>query len=308
MALNKLKKALRNPRELLMEVNSRYNWRKNGVKYNSSGVDIFSEDWDILILLDSLRVDDFEDLNTLPGTLSTRESRGGGTIEFLEGNFKDRTLSDTVYVTANPQLEANKERINTRLYDIYNVWQDRWDENLGTVHPRDMADATIQAAKEHPNKRIISHFVQPHEPFIGPTADEHDLHGWIEADKEITWSDIPASAVKNIARSHDTAVYRRAYRENIEIALPHVATILESIDGKLVVTSDHAELFGERVRPIPIRYDSHRIGCHVDAMVTVPWLEYTSGNRREVIDGSEKLHSDGEDGDVGERLQDLGYL
>ena len=305
--LQKIKKGLRNPREIIMEINARYQWWKMGKRYNPNGVDIFSQDWDILIILDALRADDFMMLNDLPGQVTTKESRGGGTIEFLEGNIKDRDLSDVVYVTGNPQYEANANQMNTQFHKVEQVWKTDWDSELKTVLPKTMSKATICAAEQYPNKRILSHFVQPHEPFIGETAKRHELSGWIDPEKKITGREIFEESMKNLFRQYDTELYRKAYRENIEIALPHVQTILKNVAGKIVVTSDHGEMFGERARPIPIRYDSHRIGCHVPSLLKVPWLEYTNGERRQTVKGETEKQLDASD-DVNDRLKQLGYL
>ena len=289
-----------------MEVNSQYRWWRVGERYNPEGIDIFEEDWDVLIILDALRADDFRELNTLPGDLTTKQSRGGGTIEFLEGNVKGRDLTDVVYVTGNPQYDVNYERLGADFHEVRSVWKTHWDDDRKTVLPESMAVATIEAAEAFPDKRILSHFVQPHEPFIGPTAERHDLDGWIEPDRDVSPREIVRSAVDNVLRRHDSELYRRAYRENIELTLPHVETIFDEIEGKLVVTSDHGEMFGERATPIPIRYDSHRQGCHTDILLTVPWLEYTSGERREVA-RTESTEQYRPSADVEDRLRDLGY-
>lgn len=307
-SIDDLKLAVRNPREVMMELNARYCWWRNGCKYNPDGIDILSKDWDFLILLDALRADDFMKLNTLPGDLSIKESKGGGTVEFLHGNFKGRDITDTVYVTGNPQFEAHYEELNAKFHAVDHVWKRKWDDENKTVQPAVMAQATIQAAEEYPNKRIISHFVQPHEPFIGPIADKHNLEGWIDPDRTHSWKDVANEAIQNVFSKRDQALYRQAYRENIELALPHVKSIFNSADGKIVVTSDHGEMFGERASPIPIKYDSHRIGCHTEALLDVPWLEYSTGNRREIQSGSSEFTKNDPGEEVSDRLQDLGYL
>ena len=307
MELSKLRKALKNPREFPMELNCRYHWWKEGAQYNTDGIDIFAQEWDYLVILDALRQDDFRELNELPGEVTTKESRGAATIEFLNGNFKDRTFDDTVYVTGNPQLDANSDHLNVSFHHVENVWKHEWDDDRSTVMPETMAKATIEAAEEYPNKRILSHFIQPHAPYIGPTADEHDLGGHLDPDPDIGLRDILSGARYQLFRD-DSEIHRTAYRENIELTMPHVANLFEALDGKFVVTSDHGSMFGERATPIPVKYFSHRHGCHVDTLLTVPWLEYTTGPRRDIVSGQADTNAGSTSADVQDRLEDLGYM
>ncbi|ELZ23103.1 hypothetical protein C475_15679, partial [Halosimplex carlsbadense 2-9-1] len=92
---------------------------------------------------------------------------------------------------------------------------------------------------------------------------------------------------------------------------PRVKELLGELSGKTVVTSDHGNMLGERARPIPIREWGHPDGVYTPELVTVPWLEYESGPRREVV--AEAPVDETESGDaveddvVAERLRNLGY-
>lgn len=84
-------------------------------------MDVFSEDWDALVVLDARRYDMSERVHNLNGILSARQSKESATTEWLNANFDSRDLTDTVYVTGNPQLERNRERWNTNLGKTINV-------------------------------------------------------------------------------------------------------------------------------------------------------------------------------------------
>lgn len=292
-------RGLRNPDLIRQVLNKAYYRRGNRWSYNERGIDVFAEDWDNLILLDACRYDLFAERHSLPGRLERRQSRASNTEEFLQANFGGRDLHDVVYVTGNPQL-ARKE-VDTSLHAVRNVWQDEgWDERYRTVHPETMAEWTIRADEEFPNKRLLAHFMQPHYPFIGPTGREHfdldSLAFWRRFDRgEI---DVPDSVLK------------KAYRENLLLALPYVADLLEHLQGRTVVTSDHGQLFGERAGLIPKSYYGHPAGVYHDDLVTVPWLVYERGNRKETYPESpvSDTASGVEEETVRDRLHDLGYV
>ncbi|WP_049892013.1 hypothetical protein [Haloquadratum walsbyi] len=95
--------------------------------------------------------------------LSSRVSRGSSTVEWLKANFDGRDLRDTVYITANPQLERNRSTWDINLHEIITVWLDEgWDDQIGTVRAETMTDAAIETAGQFPNKRLVVHYIQPH--------------------------------------------------------------------------------------------------------------------------------------------------
>ena len=102
--------------ELVEAMNRTYNQTISSEKYNADGFCIFEEDWDNLIILDACRYDFFEKLNHFQGVLEPRTSRGSKTWEFMRGNFRDRNLLDTVYVTDNPWFGYLQDELKTELY------------------------------------------------------------------------------------------------------------------------------------------------------------------------------------------------
>lgn len=155
-SLKRIRRAIDNPTRIGFEVNRLYHRRGYLRSYNPSGVDVFEEDWDSLIVLDTCRYDLFARRSTLPGTLEKRRSRGSGTVEFLHGNVADRDLRDTVYVTANPQLYRYRDELNAQFHEVIYVWmEDGWDEEYGTVLPETMTEYAREAAKRYPNKRLL---------------------------------------------------------------------------------------------------------------------------------------------------------
>jgi hypothetical protein len=300
-SLSQVRKAVAEPARLWWELNRLYHRRFGTRPYNTAGVDLFEADWDNLLVLDACRYDTFERRADLPGTLTSRISRGSATREWIEANFDGRTLHDTVYVSANPVLHRNRDAVDVRFHDVVNVWREEgWNETYRTVFPETVTDAARRAAARHPNKRLLVHYLQPHFPFLGPTGrDRFDLDRL-----NFRWR-----AVGTGALGVGIDEVRRAYVENLDVVLPHVETLLRELRGKTVVTADHGQMLGERGFPIPVRGYGHPPGIYNDALTRVPWLTHTRGARKEIVSEepvAERDHVD--ERVVTERLEQLGYV
>lgn len=302
-SLKGIKKGLTHPRFILQELNRLYFRRLHTWSYNENGLDMFEADWDNLLILDACRYDLFEETSELPGETSAVQSRGSATLEFLQGTFADKTLLDTVYVTASPMLYRHRDEINVQFHETIDVWKEQgWDERYQTVLPETVTEAALDAAERYPNKRLLVHFMQPHYPFIGPTGQEHfDLDSLA-----FQWED---AATGKLDISDDTI--RRAYEENFEEVLSSVERLLFQLGGRTVVTADHGQIIGERTFPIPIREYGHPPGIYAEELVKVPWHVFDKGPRREIAAEEPTAGTDrpGEkEGMARDRLRQLGYL
>ncbi|MFP8954769.1 hypothetical protein ACLI4Z_17660 [Natrialbaceae archaeon A-arb3/5] len=298
-----LRRGLSNPSFFGQELNRLYHRRLYRREHNTDGIDLMEADWDTVLVLDACRYDMFEELADLPGRLERQRSRASHTTEFLQANFDGRTLTDTVYVTASPQLYRWRDEIDVKFHDVINVWHEAgWDDTHGTVLPETMAEYVREAADRYPNKRLIGHFLQPHYPFIG--ADDLNTTAFGEEEN--------APDIWNALRTGDLEASPgevwESYRDNLEIALPVVRELLDELSGKTVVTSDHGNMIGERTFPVPISEWGHPPGIYTDELVAVPWHVFENGDRREIVDGSTDSATDRIESDVVEdRLRQLGY-
>ena len=298
--LQQVRQVIREPSLAVREANRLYHTRLGRRRGPPGGVDIFEEDWDSLVILDACRYDIFAQ-RSLPGRLESRISKGSHTSEFLAANFAGRDLRDTVYVTASPMYYRKRDALQTRFHDVVNVWRDvGWHEDFRTVLPETMADYTVQAAETYPNKRIVAHFLQPHYPFIGSTGRKH-----FDLDKlNFAWSDVKRGT---FGVSDD--VLWEAFRENLDVALPHVRRLLGDLSGRTVVTADHGQMIGERASPLPIREYGHPPGIYTDELVRVPWLVSDNGERKTIVDGgATAADADVSEEVVRDRLESLGYV
>lgn len=268
-----------------------------------------AREWDNLILLDSCRYDFFADVNTIEGDLNQVVSRGSHSWEFMQENFLRKEFHDTVYVTANPYSHRLDEDI---FYTIEYV-HDQWDEQIGTVRPEEVVNVALKAHDDYSNKRLIVHMMQPHYPYLGPTADrireQVDIKGHVKSvgeEGEDGRTGTPWwTAVENGNISWDDSI--QAYRETLEIALNHTEDLVTKLNGKSVVSADHGEVLGEQIAPLVRRRYGHPYGFHTEETCTVPWLELPANERREIVAeepiGSEKVAAE----TVDERLEALGY-
>jgi hypothetical protein len=187
---------------------------------------------------------------------------------------------------------------------VFDVWKTGWDDDLGTVPPegiteafRNNPDAVAEA------DRTVLHYMQPHAPYLsrgkgqklkqiqkgirkqeeaegneaeadgGTLASMGDtlrtnvesvLDGSELAQKAGLWLELdPADVMKNGTQEAALGLYE----ENLRIVLEDIADLVDELDGKVVVTADHGEAFGEE------GVWEHHIETHIPPLIEVPWLE-----------------------------------
>jgi len=285
-------------------------------RFPRNRLDVAAADWDTLLILDACRYDIFRERGDLPGSLDARFSRGSNTGEFIEANFADARQHDTVYVTANPLPRVEKwcdVDVDEVFHAVVDVWEDHWDGEANTVRPGPVADAIRRAHADYPDKRIVGHFIQPHQPFIGETSRDIEEAG-MQGYAELVEQDVDRGRkVWDRLADGELSADRvwRAYGENLELVLPHVRALSGELTGKTVVTSDHGNLFGEFAWPFPVREYGHPRGVHTRKLIEVPWLELPFETRRAVT-AEPPTEAETEAGSAADeerldRLRHLGY-
>ncbi len=275
------------------------------------GVDVISRDWDTLVILDACRYDYYMKQRNIEGSLESVVSGGSNSWPYMQHNFNGRTLHDSVYVTANPHAR----KLNDGVFHAMHTVLDRWDEEIGTVQPQDVVKAALEANESYPNKRLIVHFMQPHRPYIGPTADRLrqrvDLQGYNRnrGTESQTYERTGISmwdAVKTgkVARSE----LRQAYQESLDIVLEQVSDLIKQIDGRTVITADHGEMLGDRVFWFTNRLYGHPGDIKCPQLRIVPW-HIVEGSERRLITTDEPVGDYCLDEElIQDRLQALGYV
>jgi hypothetical protein len=231
------------------------------------GTNVFDRDWDILVVLDACRVDLLRsvapDTPVVDGVEAVR-SVGSSSSEWLQNTFCGHPeTGDTVMVTGNTWTDRYLEADEFAALD--EVWKYAWDDGVGTVPARPVTDRAIRLARERSPSRLVVHYMQPHHPFVPDPLDCDD--GMVRTGSEAS------SANPWIALRNDVVAAERvwdAYEANIRYVLAEVAALLDNVTGRVALTADHGNLFGEW------GLYGHPMHTPVPALLRVPWATTTT--------------------------------
>lgn len=274
------------------------------------GIDVMEQDWDNLIILDACRYDTFESRYNkfnIRGDIYKVNSKASSSMEFMKKNFSNKILHDTVYVTANPHVEHLEKDIFHRVIPLLD--DDFWDSETDTVLPQTVVREAIRAKNEHPNKRLIVHFMQPHYPFLGETGEGVTHRGYNrsqqnpEHDVESIWAQLRYGN-----SSEDLCDVKRAYEENLDVVLAFVENLVDSITGRTVITADHGNFLGEKLKPTKVREYGHPEYVTSPYLIHVPWFVIDSDERPKIISEVPDDNIEHSDEVVSDRLRSLGYM
>lgn len=272
----------------------------------TDGVEIMDADWDSLVIIDGCRCDLFEETLDLGDfdNYQRRRSRGSSTIEWSRLNF-DSKYPDTIYVSGNP---VPSRHIEGEFFKYEEVWRDGFDPSIGSIRADDVGQAAREIHEKHPNKRLIVHMMQPHYPFV--RNPDISFSYWNQTDELSFGDDDRAKDVwEALGRGYiDEERLWNGYQQNLKYAMQHVWNLVDNLDGKTVVTSDHGNAIGERSWPIPVRTYGHPTGVHIDSLVTVPWATIEKSGRREITSGDSTEGVDVARSEAKDQLEALGYV
>ena len=229
-------------------------------------------DWDFLIILDACRADVFEDVCGIRGYYERVRSPAPCTVLWLERTFTG--FYDVVYVSANPFVNSKGRLPHVRFdatkhfAEIVDVWDFGWDEANGTVPPKHVNYAVKRLISNGSAKKMIIHYIQPHFPYIGDRK-------FLEIDAKWSMDEFryavpkPNERIRWAIKAGIVTVedLKNAYRNNLRLVLRYVRKLLDHLEGKVVITSDHGELLGEDGLFLHECHYNHPI------LRTVPWLE-----------------------------------
>jgi hypothetical protein len=278
---------------------------------DNDGMYVMDEDWDNLVIIDACPLHIFENCYDGPGAVETRISRGETTARFFRENFEGESHYDTIVVSGNAAAGDVAEHLD--FFKFVGLWGDA-DFNQAdrrhrdVVPPKAVVEKTIEVHEEHPNKRIISHFLQPHPPFV--VKDGEPLSAGSK------YRDFTASRRGEISAEK----IRKLYRENTDYVLEYVDELTNTLAGKSVITTDHGTLLGEGV---PLIYEllhprwsfrnrnrfdyAHYSNLRLPTLVEVPWVELDSTTRRDVIEAETPEGLEMDRDVIEEQLEALGY-
>lgn len=317
--------ALREVSRIVTAPVRRYRFRQT----YGTGCDVMSRDWDNLLVLDACRYDIFEQVNHLEGNLDSVISKGSHSEEFYKRNFEGELYDDTIMISANPytpivaansffhlkttfersKTAENKPRVSKVETDEGSLIEATHTEN---VHPERLNELGREAMEKYPNKRLIVHYMQPHDPYFGSTAEdiresfnEEGIRFRYWADPDSV-SDEDPPGLMNLARNGYLSPNEMVtiYKENLQMVLESVAELISDLDGKTVVTADHGELLGEQIGS---KRFFHYNNMYTEEVRKVPWFTVQSGTRRQITGDTPVSNTSVEETDLEEHLELLGY-
>jgi hypothetical protein len=236
-------------------------------------------------------------------------------MEFMRKNFYDEKYHDTVYITANPNIENFSDKIFHKIYKTYDY---RGSPEPRGFFPSKVYDDVIDAFERYPNKRLLIHFMQPHAPYIGGKAKKlynelKESHGIsIERHAKMFDTDLTDNVYSTWHHVADDGYIDNSqlwelYMENLHIGMEQALKTIRKLEGKTLITSDHGELLGEDSRfGLPPGY-GHPKKVYHEKLRIVPWYIIDSDVRRTTISETPKMSNDINEETVKEHLRALGY-
>ncbi|MFW6265768.1 MAG: hypothetical protein ACOC2A_03220, partial [Halanaeroarchaeum sp.] len=137
------------------------------------------------------------------------------------------------------------------------------------VPPWAVTDRAIAAARDRDPDRLVVHYMQPHHPFVpDPLAvDDGLVRNSTHSNPSNPWVALRRGEIT-------TERVWEAYEANLRYVLEDVETLVENVAGRVSITADHGNLFGEW------GLYGHPMSVPAPAVLTVPWAETTGEDRR----------------------------
>jgi hypothetical protein len=237
------------------------------------GTSVYEREWDTLVVLDACRADLLREVAPdapFLDAVETTWSVGSSSSEWLANTFErgpDAAVADTAMVTGNTWTDRYLDPDRFALLD--EVWKYAWDEDLGTVPAAAVTDRALAVARDHDPARLVVHYMQPHHPFVADPLDGDGgmVRGGEAASTTNPWVLLRRGAV-------DPERVWRAYEATLRAVLEEVGALVENCSGRVAVTADHGNLFGEW------GLYGHPMHTPVPALLRVPWAETEGAGRR----------------------------
>lgn len=212
--------------------------------------DLVEEDEFLLIVLDACRYDYFSEhySDFFEGEIEKVYSEGRNTFEYLSGIWR-QNYEDILYISGNPAVNSKQgeewgksvglgdsEYVPEDHLRISNIWEDLWDDNLFTVPPEELAKSS--SSRLSIEDKVVLHFNQPHAPYIGDFRIKE-----VQGDKILNAN----QSFERLSKGEvSESEIRKAYRSNLIEALGAIQSLVSECEKeRIVITSDHGELFGE---------------------------------------------------------------
>jgi len=281
------------------------------------GTNVYNREWDVLIVLDTARVDAVEEVAPkfeFIESVDSVRSVGSTSSEWIAKTFDvqhQQKIENTALLSANPHVqhtlydrqfpEQDKDAFfaftswDTVQPDnfeyIEQPWQYATNERYDHVLPEDMTDRAVSLYRERDPDQMIVHYMQPHRPHMAQAYED---------DRELTDAERdPFTYLKN---GGDRERVFSNHVADLEFVLETgVKPLLRNIDAETVaITADHGDGFGENWCYAHIAGDPRK------QVRRVPWVETEAtdyGEFEPTLTPPEDVEDKTED-----RLEALGYI
>lgn len=297
--------------------------------HSTIGTNVFSKDWDVLILLDTGRVDALEAVSSEYNFIENVDkvkSVGGASPEWIAATFVEKysdTIQNTAYLSANGssnEILAKKSPANRTLDESHtaykllakhntvdlenlgrheNIWKykgkietDGGNSQNTATPPRFVTERAIDVSRNYDYERLIIHYHQPHTPYIANAIKENrELYDYEE------------NPIKYISKTGDFQTVWERYLDELRYVLDDVEILIKNLDAeRLVISADHGEA-------LDVWRGLHSIGSIHPKVRYVPWITTSATDSGEYIpetkppEKSEKTSSQSSE----DLLKALGY-
>ncbi len=323
-------KGLKNPSRVVDSVLLDYLYRIPAIAVNGHrtiGTNVFDREWDVLILLDTCRVDAMrlvQDEYDFIDTVDSIRSVGGASAEWLARTFDEQHLDqirETAFLSAQSHIqevldtkvhETDSDRPlpfkTLRLFPSVDITELGKAEYLfkfetvgeegpfghteGNTPPKYVTDRAISVGREHDFDRLILQYHQPHTPWFSKAlAEDRDLKY-----HEYDWWNY-------YYETGDLESIWEAYMSDLRFVLDDIELLLENLDAdRVAISSDHGEAFGE------YGILGHKLGSLHPQIRKVPWV-ITSAEDNETYEPTveEPNNARMSREELDEQLEALGY-
>jgi hypothetical protein len=262
---------------------------------------VFDEDWELLIVLDTCRVDALEllshEFDYLQHDIPAFNSVGQTSYLWMERNFiseYSEEMARTAHITWNPHSDNELDAEEWLALD--EVWRD-WPNDLRYLPAAQVTDHAVETYADTDAQKMIVHYMQPHEPYPGlDVNDEYVPEDVLDGKDNTTVFDLMklGELGADVVWFYYINTLRRVLEEIRRLvgALPYTDVVL---------TADHGETFGR------YGFYGHPGSVTHPDTIRVPWLhldtETISDTGLTDQKSKEPTEVSAED-----RLQQLGYL
>lgn len=183
--------------------------------------------------------------------------------------------------------------------EIIDVWDTCWNDEMGTVEPEKLNEEFNKYKDQLADRKTVIHYMQPHKPFIGygnskmENMKKKSISKFESSSEQI----LPDSVSKRFSRlverlekselamkvglmmslspgyfvkaffGDSESFMKSLHEENMRKAMDCANDLVDDLDGRVVITADHGEAFGEE------GVWGHHIETHIPPLVNVPWFE-----------------------------------